>query len=455
MQTILSLRGLTSRFWTAANSRLLSRRDLAGLVALTFLITASPVSGQAPGLLWSTNVGGTLFAVDAQANAYAYAGSNVIKISSTGQPLETNSICPLPGVARRDADGNYYFAGSFDGWQDFGGVSLLGGCTNCGFGQWAPGWPSGYLAKYNNAGSLLWVVRFGPNGPANEVDDLLLDVDGTCYVGYRSSGQAALARFGDQGTNIWNQTVDFFPGESMAITLGGLTASNCAYIAYRYVGYVVAGRVDQAGNRSGLGQYPLQWRSLASTNGRPVVDNLGRHVLVGQCFDPINDPECEAQHLRKFGTDSSTTWSQVITADAHWTLQSDAQANVYVAGPNGMFAKYDDSGSLVWSNNFSMQAIGMVVDGAGNRFLSFSNGTVARMANEAGAKPAVVGSRYSSAGFTFVVQGDTPAYRIWTNSILGEWSEAAIITNSGGSAPFVDPSATSAPMRFYRVEPLP
>lgn len=425
------------------------------LISFVGVFLPASLRAQAPSLLWTTNVGATLFAVDSQTNAYANVGGKVILISPAGQALQTNTICPLPGIARRDGAGNYYFAGSFDGLQDFGGITLLGGCTNCSSGNWAPGWPSAYLAKYTGAGSLMWVVRFGENGPINEVDDLLLDPGGECYTAYRRSGKASLARFGDLGTNVWEQTVDLFFGSSMAITLGGLTASNCAFVVYGYDGFAKGGRVDQAGNRSWLGQFPLKWRSSASGAGRIVVDDLAQPVQVGQCFNPINDPSCSAQHLRKYGAGSSIVWSQVVTEEAHWTLQRDAQANVYLAGTNGMLGKFDNSGSLVWSNNFSKQAVRMVVNGLGNRFLSFSDGSVALLANEATAAPTITASHYSAAGFSFLVQGSAPAYRIWTNSDLGAWSEAVIVSNSGGSVAFSDRSATNAPLRFYRVEPLP
>jgi len=83
-------------------------------------------SAQAPDLMWTTNVGAQVFAVDDQTNVYANAGGSVIKLNSSGLSLQTNNICPLPGIARLDAAGNYLFGGSFDGTQDFGGITLVG-----------------------------------------------------------------------------------------------------------------------------------------------------------------------------------------------------------------------------------------------------------------------------------------------------------------------------------------
>src|SRR5258706_575197 len=71
-------------------------------------------SAQAPNLMWTTNIGARVFAVDDQTNVYANAGGSVIKLNGSGLSLQTNNICPLPGIARLDAAGNYLFAGSFD-----------------------------------------------------------------------------------------------------------------------------------------------------------------------------------------------------------------------------------------------------------------------------------------------------------------------------------------------------
>src|SRR5437773_8380618 len=71
------------------------------LVLLAGLVTQS-VCGQSPGLAWTTNIGARLFAVDAQTNVYANVGGAVIQLTSAGVPTQTNTICPVPGIARRD-----------------------------------------------------------------------------------------------------------------------------------------------------------------------------------------------------------------------------------------------------------------------------------------------------------------------------------------------------------------
>src|SRR5262249_28124897 len=84
-------------------------------VGLGSLAAALVGRGVEPGLAWSTNLAARVFAVDSQTNVYANAGGNARMISGGGLVLQTNPICPLPGFARRDGSGNYYFGGSFDG----------------------------------------------------------------------------------------------------------------------------------------------------------------------------------------------------------------------------------------------------------------------------------------------------------------------------------------------------
>src|SRR5207245_741816 len=143
---------------------------------LAGLVTQS-VCGQSPGLAWTTNIGARLFAVDAQTNVYANVGGAVIQLTSAGVPTQTNTICPVPGIARRDGDGNFYFGGNFDGTQDFGGITLVGGWIDMNYfpPAWRPGRPTCYLAKYSAGGNLQWAVEFGQRGTTNSLTDLLLD----------------------------------------------------------------------------------------------------------------------------------------------------------------------------------------------------------------------------------------------------------------------------------------
>ncbi len=83
-------------------------------------------------------------------------------------------------------------------------------------------------------------------------------------------------------------------------------------------------------------------------------------------------------------------WSKEISAEVQWTLARDPQSNIYLAGTGGMLAKYDVDGTFIWSTNFSQPIYVMVVDPSGNRFVSFSDGSVARLASDPAAQAPTV-----------------------------------------------------------------
>jgi len=341
------------------------------------VIGLNSARAQAPGLLWSTNVGAKLFAVDSQTNAYAQIAGTVIKISSAGVPLETNAICPRLGVAQRDAAGNFYFAGSLEGTQNFGGITLVG--TS-----------SGFLAKYNSAGSLLQAVQF-PSTTFNGliVTDLLVDSDGRALVGFMSAWKTVVTRIEGSGAISWQTQISRVPTETQSqhINFGGLTSSNCSYFRYdRNLGTgtgVQAGRIDLAGNYSAISPQQDQY-SAGFTNGRPVIDDAANIFYTGRITLDFE------RKLHKYGPGSTVIWTRQLPDIPAWILARDTQANVYlgargpgpVGGPTGKLSKFDVNGEFVWSRDDAYEIIHMIVDPSGNRFLGFANGGVARLASD-------------------------------------------------------------------------
>ncbi len=366
------------------------------VAALASALVTTQAHAQAPGLLWRTNIGVRLFSVDAQTNVYANAGGTVIRLSGAGVPLQTNSICPIPGFAERDSAGNFYFAGNFDGTQDFGGITLVGGRISNIFTppRYVPGYPSGYLAKYGSAGNLLWVVNYpytgGPGFPGIGVTDLLLDTNGVVFVAYvygigdlvRYWGDITVARFNNSGANDWIQSGGYQVNGS-ALRLGGLTASNFCFLPIGQGSAApdtpAGGKIDKAGTYGWFQTLlpPLLGPPPEATNAKPVIDDLGQGFVIGKTFpDGVNQ-------LRKYEPAGLTElWSKEISAEVQWTLGRDPQNYIYLAGANGTLAKYDTDGIAIWSTNYAQQRAVMVVDPSGNRFLSFSDGSVARIASD-------------------------------------------------------------------------
>jgi hypothetical protein len=413
--------------------------------------------GAAPGLLWATNIGATLFAIDSQTNLYANTGGTVFTLSGNGAVLQTNTVCPLPGIARRDSAGNFYFAGAFDGTQNFGGITLVGGWTN-NAGHYSPGYPTCFLAKYSSNGTLQWVTSFGPQAYSNTVTDVAIDPAGGFYAAYRRAVGglgvgARVAHLNMSGIEDWTWAepgTDSFP-DLYVLKLGALTTSNCAVLTLRKIDAVMS-RIDRTGAAGNIGQYPLRGSDPLVANAIPVADNFGNVFQAGQCYEA--SPPCTAQWLRK-ATDNADVWKREVDPAVQWVLGRDVESTIYVAGTNGTFARYSNNGDLVWSNNFGQVCVTMLRDASDNRFVAFADGTVARLGSENTQTAfSIGGNGHAQPGLSLT----SPVQDVWqiqASSNLISWWILGTVTNGSGTLQFADPLSKKASLRFYRAVPLP
>src|SRR5713101_2689761 len=108
------------------------------LISASAFVAAS-ANAQAPALLWTTNVGAMVFAIDSQTNVYASAANVVMKISPAGEVLQSISVTNRLGLAQRDSAGNLYHAGTYAGSFNGSGYDY-GTSFSC------------FLTTYNSAG---------------------------------------------------------------------------------------------------------------------------------------------------------------------------------------------------------------------------------------------------------------------------------------------------------------
>lgn len=399
---------------------------------------------QAPALLWTANTGGKLFGVDAQA-VYVNAGTNVIKLNLNGVANHTNSICPLPGIAQLDASGNYYLAGNFDGTQNFGGITLVGGWTNWPYsGHWTAGYPTHFVAKYNSGGVLQWVRSFGRQaGTGLRITDLQLDYLGGVMVSHLdaipSPGTPWVTRFSQIGDFLWTTNLVSGP-YVLAAKLGGFTSSNFCYLYYG--GGIAAHRRDYAGYHSGVSteaMFYTPFNSAEVTNGTPLLDNLGRIMFAGRTNGQ--------QLLCKFDPSGSLLWAKPVNHGEQWPLARDASECFYFGSVSNMLIKYDANGTELWSTNYQKEAIKMIVDAAGNRFVGFADGTIARLAPDATLEPPSVlfapqtqiATLGSSTTFSATIGGSPTLYYQWRKdgtNVIGatatNYTIASVTTNHIG-----------------------
>jgi hypothetical protein len=121
-----------------------------------------------------------------------------------------------------------------------------------------------------------------------------------------------------------------------------------------------------------------------------------------------------------------------------------------------MLARYSPSGDMIWSNNLARACQAMMVDSSGNRFLSFTDGTVARLGDDGTASLSFSLVGRSPTGPSFLLTG--PPGKVWliqTSSNLTTWALYGVVTNNSGGLQFNDPAGGQARARFYRAVPLP
>ena len=442
---------------------------VVAMIAFGFLCQIHGLHAQPPALLWRTNIGANLFAVDQQTNIYANAGGTVIKLNGDGVPLQTNAICPLPGAAQRDAAGNFFFAGSFDGTQDFGGITLVGGWVNWPTaGKWTPGYPTCYLAKYGAGGNLLWVVSFGRQGALNRFHDVAVSADGPVLVGYDDSLLTPkLCLFSSTGSNLWQRTWTDTMGQCKTVKVGKFVGDTGSFIEFNNMGWFRGGFCDAAGNLTWFGGF--NFNSELSTNGKPVVGVSSDAYYAG--LSPFYIPYQPL--FQKSLAGGGVVWTQAIGSVEQWILTEDNGGNFFLAGTNGLFSKYDHNGTLIWSDQYDSPVISMLVDSPGNRFINFSDGSFARVAADAAPQAPTnsIGPQSqtvfvgSNVVFSVAVDGTPPLRYFWrmngtnmpaeTNAALNLTSVAAgqsgayslVVTNVAGSI-------TSAPavLRVKSVE---
>jgi hypothetical protein len=383
-------------------------------IGILALLLAGPAFGQAPALLWTTNIGATLFAVDADANAYANAGGAVIQLKSDGTILRTDSICPRSGIAIRDAAGNFYFAGLLPGHsyngsdtafdpQDFGGVVL----SNMPV----------YLVKYSATGQLLWATNAGPTSVKNNsigVQDFVMDNLGNSVVSFRynlgsATAYQTTAKFDSSGALGWISTATIGTGAQVR-RLTALSSANFYSLTYIDLGSAFLDRFDA----SGVGVAITNWAGPFAYNTDPphvVLDSVGDMYNMEGYPNPIN--------LTKRTPAGTVRWS-VNTGTTQRGVGIDQYDGVYVASEINELSRYDSDGNLAWTRSLPAKCVSLLVDPSGNRFLALSGGMVARLGGETLALPAItnalVGTKtFAGSNWVFSIgaTGSVPLRYYW------------------------------------------
>jgi uncharacterized delta-60 repeat protein len=386
------------------------------LAIVFFALAAAP--GAAQHLLWVRQLGTSAFdvssavAVDSAGNVYisgytegslggAQAGQGdafLSKYNSAGVLLWTRQLgttLPDDGHALAvDSDGYVYISGTTRG--SLGGPSAGG--------------PDAYLAKYNSDGGLLWIRQRGTSA-YDYSHALATDSAGGVYIsGYTEGslggqnaggGDAFLAKYNSAGTLLWIRQLgtsaqdhgyavaadsmgNVYISGSTSGSLGGPNAgSHDAFLA-KYSSAGVLLWVRQFGTSAYEGSSGV------------AVDNNGHVYIIGVTDGSLGGPSAGFRDaflakydsagtrlwIRQFGTSS---WEEVAA------LAADSAGNVYISGgsrgslggPNAgdydaFLAKYNSEGLLLWIRQLGTSAFdagnGVALNSVGDVYISGGTG---------------------------------------------------------------------------------
>ncbi len=397
-------------------------------LAVTLLLAVPLTPAVAEGPLWIRQAG-TVFddiswdvAVDGDGNAYitgytagdfsgptAGAGDSFLaKYNPTGtllwmRQIGTASTDSASGIAVGNA-GHVYITGSTSG--SLGGPSA--------------GNVDAFLAKYDAAGSLLWVRQVG-TAAGDYANAVALDGDGHAYItgetrgslGGPSSGNvdAFLAKYDSAGTLLWVRqsgtaaTDSIATGMAVAVDSGGN-----AYITgwtNANLGGPNAGDADiflTKFNSAGT----LLWIRQAGTAGTDIaqgvaVDGAGNVYITGSTSGSLGGPNAGDydSFLAKYSPSGTLLWLRQngsAGSEGTFDLAVDDAGNAYITGYTSgnlvggnagavgtidlFLAKYDVAGNLLWMRQTGTEgqdaAYAVAVDGVGNTYIT--GGTTGNLA---------------------------------------------------------------------------
>ncbi len=301
---------------------------------------------------------------------------------------------------------NVYLVGTVNGTAIFGTDTLIGfGGDDC------------FLAKYNSAGTLIWVRHMGGAG-ADEGTDVLLDKNGdlvlsgcfsnTCSFDTitaisQGGSDAFIAKYSSSGHVKWISTQG---GTSDDLGFGIAIDNNNKIL---YAGLFTTSATFGTVTLTGLGanyntfvsRYSstgnLEWIKQAGGNGPTntlaIATDLNGSVYITGYFSGTTHFDttsfiCKGQvdaFVSKYDNNGNRRWTKRFGGpnyDYSFAIATDKQANCYIAGDTGATAhihifinKYDSAGAFEWTKTAGgygqlNAAYGLATDAAGYLYVN-------------------------------------------------------------------------------------
>jgi len=300
-----------------------------------------------------------------------------------------------------DNSGSVYIVGETSGDFDNAGA------------QTSAGMKDAWLARYSTSGTLQWVRQFGTTDD-DAAEAVAVDSSGDIYVGGWTCGDittggpgpvacgAFLAKYNSAGTRLWIAQFDTWVyGTKLGVAVNRitgdvyLTGTTQLDLNNTFLGYTNAFLAKY--NGLGTPQWTTQWGVAGDydwSNG-VAVDDAGNIFVTGELNNNVPD-EIPTVFVRKYDSSGTLQWSaQLDTSDEDYaTGVAVSGSDVYVTGytfgdldgsgpginygySDAFLAKYDGaSGTLQWTRQFGTtdreDSRGVSVDSSGNIYIAGS-----------------------------------------------------------------------------------
>ncbi|MFI4917423.1 MAG: GC-type dockerin domain-anchored protein [Phycisphaerales bacterium JB060] len=325
-------------------------------------------------------------------------------------------------------------------WDETTGLAAIGpGAPGGGAGVYAAGFLNdfasdtvGFVARYDDAGALLWRRELGV--AFTKCLGVAADADANVYAAGLTRGlfepattsAAFLVKLDPDGELLWHALVDGDNSEAawgVAVSGDGQTViagrSNSDLIGGRFAGGVIVARFGADGQQLWLRQFGGS--EFAGAAG-VALDAGGNAVVVGS--QPAPSPDTLDGFVARLDAAGEILWQHAIATDRSdevlaVTVDADGHALVAgrtlgdLAGPSlggadALLVKLDADGNRVWVRQFGTpqgeDAQGVAVDAAGN-------------ATVTGGTAGSLGGPTTGASDAYVVRFGPDGERLWTRQV--------------------------------------
>ncbi len=374
------------------------------IAATIIWVTSWASGVEVPQMVWTRQFGTTAdesavsIAVDTAGNAYVSGGTTgnldgpnagdfdafVSKYSAEGLLLWTrqlgSSAWDYAYSVAVDSAGNAYICGMTRG--DLDGRNA--------------GDSDAFIAKYSTEGSLLWTHQFGTVA-SEYAYSLSVDGAGNAYICGTTRGDlekpnagvedAFIAKYSEAGSLLWihqfGTTEQEFARSVSVNRTGSVYISGYSGTIGNFDGFVV--KYTDAGEQQWMRQFGT---SASDFIWGIAVDGADNAYICGYTYGSLGGPIAGQNDafVVKYSASGNLLWSRQLgttVVDGAWSVAADEAGNAYIggytygnlSGPNAgnsdaFVAKYSATGALRWKKQFGTSgtdsAYSTAVDGAGN-----------------------------------------------------------------------------------------